>query len=188
MHAARPLVPAGEAIAEAEAGIATERRITDGFLILLVEKIGDAAVEREAARKIITGGEVEARVTRIAGDAEAKEIAVGATAAEVAGDIEIEAAIVGVEPDVAGIHRAAQEMVSRGFRSIKGIGRDKDAAVVVGIVARQAKPMEEVHFGCDVDATSASEVRIKKVSPGGGTAGRLRNLTRTSWKTRRKAD
>src|SRR6266849_147566 len=117
----RNSVLAAEAIAHAQAKVAAERGVADGVLILLVEEVGDAAVEGEAAGEVVAGREVEAGIAGIAGDAEPQEVAVGAPARKVASEIEIEAAIAGVEPEVAGVDRAAQEMIA-GLLDVRRVG------------------------------------------------------------------
>ena len=107
------LVSASEAIFEAEAVVTTQGGKADGVLVLLVKKIGDATRERNTASDEITGGDVEARVARVAREAQTVEVAVPARAGEVSIDVEVEAAISGIKPHVAGVHGPPQEMIAR---------------------------------------------------------------------------
>src|ERR1700687_867086 len=77
------LVPAGEAIVEAETEIAAESREADGVLGLLVEAVGDASGDCNAAGDEIAGGEIEARIARVFKLGWIDEIAVGAASSEV---------------------------------------------------------------------------------------------------------
>src|SRR4029077_3801999 len=107
----RRLFPPAEAVVHAEAEIAAEGGEADGLLISLVEEVGDASVERDAAAEVVTGGEIETGVAGIASEAEAVEVAVGADAGEVAGEIEIDTAKGGVQPEVAGVHGSTEKMI-----------------------------------------------------------------------------
>jgi hypothetical protein len=69
---------------------------TNRVLILLVEEVGDAPVERKASVEVVACGDVETGVAGIAGEAEAVEVAVGADSGEIAGEIEVEPAVVRV--------------------------------------------------------------------------------------------
>src|SRR5271157_1611471 len=107
----RPLlsVMAGELVAKAEAVIAAQGGIAEGVLILLVEEVGGAGGESEAARDVVIGREIEPGVARIARKAEAQEIAVGALPGEVAGEGSVEAAEGPGKGDGAGIGRTPRQ-------------------------------------------------------------------------------
>ncbi len=98
---------------------------------MLVEEIGNAAGEGNATTDEITGREIEARVTRIVSQAEAKKIAVSADAGEVPGEIQIPVAIGGVEDEAARVDGAAKKMIAGHLDEIESIGRFQDARVVM---------------------------------------------------------
>src|SRR5437879_7838837 len=142
-------VATGETIVHAQAVIAAEGGKADGFLVLLVKKIGDAAGERNAADDEITGGEIETGVSRIAiearagtdvPDEEAVKIAVPASPGDVSIDVEVETTICGIQPDIAGIHGPLQEMVTGVLNSVGRGGGSYQARIVIGIVAVEGKP------------------------------------------------
>src|SRR5579864_6540868 len=83
---------AGEAVVQAYTDIAAQGGVADGVLVGVVEEVGGAGVERDAASNGVAGGNVEARVTGIAGQAEKEKITVGARTAEIAGEGERELA------------------------------------------------------------------------------------------------
>jgi len=137
-------VPAGEAIEEAEAVITAKSGKSNGLLILFVQKIGDAAGERNAAGDEITGSEVETRVSRIPSDARAGtgvpgegavKIAVRAHAGEIACQIKVESAKVGVQPEVAGVRWSAKPMIPRLLEGGRVGHRFDYAAVVIRVVS-----------------------------------------------------
>src|SRR5690242_5781855 len=140
------LIAAGAAIVEAEAKIAAEGGKADRFLILFVEKIGDAAVERKAAGEIVGGGEIETGIAGIASDAEAIEIAIGADTGEIAGQVEVEAMKAGVQPEISGVHGTAKEMIAGLLDGRSGGDGFEHASVVVRIVSLEQKPVIDVGF------------------------------------------
>src|SRR5467141_354646 len=165
------LITAVEAVVHAEAEITAEGGKADGFLILLVEEVGDAAVERDAAAEVVAGGEIEAGVSRIAGEAragtnvpdvEAVKIAVGAHAGEIAGKVEIDTAEGGVEPEVAGAHWAAKEMIARLLEGTGSSDCFQHAGVVVGVVSFQDEPVIEMRFTGPIEAASAGGIDIEE--------------------------
>src|SRR6266849_2939204 len=137
----RNSVLAAEAIAHAQAIVAAQRGVADRVLIFLVEEVGDAAVEGEAAGEGVAGREVEAGIAGIAGDAEPQEVAVGAPARKVASEIEIEAAIAGAEPEVAGVDRAAKEMIAGLLDGRSAEDRLEHARIVEGVVGLHREPV-----------------------------------------------
>src|SRR6266446_3445967 len=158
---ATKLVPTGETVVEAEAEIAGERGKADGVLILLVEEVGHAASEGDAARDEVGGCEIEARVAGIVRDAETEKIAVGADAGKVAGEIQIPAAIAGVDDEASGVDRAAKEMIARKLDGIEGVRGFQDTRIVIRIVAVDAEPAAEAEFAGKIDAAGASEIRVE---------------------------
>src|SRR6266850_7728576 len=143
---ATKLVPTGKTVVEAETKIAAERGKADGVLILLVEEVGHAAREGDAARDEVAGCKIEARIAEVVRDAETEKIAVGADAGKVAGEIQIPAAIAGVEDEAAGVNRTAKKMIARKLDEIEGVRRFQDARIVVRIVAVDAEPAVEAEF------------------------------------------
>src|ERR1700730_17871241 len=77
------LVLAAEAIVHADAHVAAESRKANGVQILLVKEVGGARVERNAASDDIATRNVETRITRIARQPEAIEVAVSADSREI---------------------------------------------------------------------------------------------------------
>src|SRR4029077_6523136 len=126
-----PLVFTGEAVIHADADVAAERGVTDGVLVLLVEEVGGAGVERDATAYGVAASNVEAGVAGIARQAEEEKIAVGAHTAEIAGEGERESAKRGAQSERAGIRRPADQVIAGNFRRIERIGRDENAAVVI---------------------------------------------------------
>ncbi len=98
---------------------------------MLVEEIGDAASEGDAAGDEIAGSDIEARVAGIVSQVEAKKIAVGADAGEVTGEIQIPMAIGGVEDKAARVDGTAKKMIARHLHGIEGVGGFEDARIVV---------------------------------------------------------
>src|SRR3984893_1195653 len=165
------LIAAVEAVVHAEAEIAPGGGKADGILVLLVEEVGDTAVEGNAAAEVVAGGEIEAGVSRIAGEAragtdvpdvEAVKIAVGADAGEVAGEVEVEAANGGVEPEITGVHGAAKKMIAGLLEGKSGRDGFEDASVVVGVVSFQDEPVIEMRFTGPIEAASAGGIDIEE--------------------------
>src|SRR5438034_3326550 len=88
----RSLVPAIELVSHAGAHIASERGKADGVLILLVEKVGSAGVEREATAHVIARRQIESRVAWVFKLGGAGEIAVGAASGEIARETPVHSA------------------------------------------------------------------------------------------------
>src|SRR6266403_2167420 len=168
---ATKLVPTGEMVVEAETKIAAERGKADGVLILLVEEVGHAAREGDAARDEVASCEIEARVAGIVRDAETEKIAVGADAGKVAGEIQIPAAIAGVDDEAARVDRAAKKMIAWKLDGIEGVRRFQDARIVMRIIAVGAEPAAEAKFAGEIDAAGASEIGVE-VGASAGLAGR----------------
>src|SRR5579864_2233491 len=105
-------VPAGEAIVEAEAVVAAKSGKADSLLVLLVEEIGHAAIEGNAPREEAAGRDVETRVAGIPVKAQPVKVAIRPRSSNVSINVEVEAAVVGVEPNVAGVHGASQEVIA----------------------------------------------------------------------------
>ena len=101
---------------DADARVAAQRGEADYVLILLVEEIGGAREERQAAADGVAAGDVEAGVARVAGEAETEKIAVCARAAEVAREQEAEAVVGGAQRERAGLRRPAEKVVARARR------------------------------------------------------------------------
>ncbi len=74
---------------EAKAEIAPQGGKADGVLILLVEEVGDVAGQGDASPKVVTSGEIEARVARVFKLGWSGEIAIGAASGEVSGEIRV---------------------------------------------------------------------------------------------------
>src|ERR1700687_1184947 len=96
------LVLTAEAVVHAYADVAAQGWVADYVLILLVQEIGYAGVDGNAAEEIEGCGEVkpaiagilrDARTEAGARDPEAEEIAVGANAGEISDEVYIEAAV-----------------------------------------------------------------------------------------------
>src|SRR5712691_4513737 len=88
----RSLVPAAELVSHAGAHIASQRGKADGVLILLVEEVGSAGVEREATAHIKARRQVESRVAWVFKLGGAGEIAVGAASGEIARETPVHSA------------------------------------------------------------------------------------------------
>ena len=102
----RWLVVSVEGVAHSGAHIAAERGIAECVLILFVEKICGACVERDAVAYAVTAGQIEAGITGIAGEtgtdtrrpeSDAQEIAIGADASKVTAKGDVEAAEGGIQ-------------------------------------------------------------------------------------------
>lgn len=164
-------VPAAEPIIHAQAEIAPKGGKADGFLILFVEKVGYATVDRDATDEIVAGGEIETSVAGIASDAragtnvpsvDAVKIAVGANAGEVAGEVEVDAAKGAVEPKIAGVRWSPKEMIPRLLKGLSCADGFEDAGVVVGVVSFQDEPVIEVSFTGPIEAASAGSIDIEE--------------------------
>src|SRR5258708_14347110 len=131
---------------------------------MLVEEISGAGVKRNAVANVVVGGDVEAGVAGIAGEAESEKIRVGANAGEIAAYCYAEAAIGGVQSERAGIDGTPGQVVSGKLRKIESVGGGEDAAVVIGVVSRQIQPAPKSGFPCEVDSSGASEVGVEKIS------------------------
>src|SRR5580704_10492012 len=134
------LVAAAEGVADAGLDIAAKSRVAQGILVLLVEKILRARVERHAVADVVVRGDIEERVAWIAGEAEAEKVRVGANSGEIAADRHAEAAIGGVQGERSGIHGTAGEMVSGELGGIERVGSFEYTAIVVGVVPCQVQP------------------------------------------------
>src|SRR5713226_2625274 len=158
-------VTASEAIVEAETEIAAQRGEADGVLILFVEKVGDAAGERNTAGDKIAGGDIESRVARVFKLRWIDEIAIGTASREVAGEIPIHSAPADVDVERSRVQRTAEERIA-GLESRIGerIGRLKDARVVVRVVAADGEPSEGTRLQREVDAAGASEVGVEIIA------------------------
>src|SRR5258708_16544035 len=95
-------VPTAETEVHAGAHVAAESGVAQSILIMLVEEISGAGVKRNAVANVVVGGDVEAGVAGIAGEAESEKIRVGANAGEIAAYCYAEAAVGGVIRDRAG--------------------------------------------------------------------------------------
>src|SRR5262249_55492457 len=107
-RAAGASISSGESIVEADAKLAAKRRVTEGILILLVEKIGHADIAAQAAAEIVAGGEIESRVAGIPGETgaeahpvlpEAEEVAIRSRAGEISREIGVHPAKSGVQDE-----------------------------------------------------------------------------------------
>src|SRR6267143_779895 len=164
------LVPTGEAVVEAEAEIAAKRGEADGVLVLLVEEIVGARIERKALDHVVMRGDVKARVTGVAGEAEAEKIGVRANAGEIAANGHAEAAIRGMQCERTGVRRPPQKAVPRNFRWVKGIRRLNHRTVVVGVIPRQIQPARKPGFSGEIDSSRAGTVGIEIISKERGCA------------------
>src|SRR5258708_51696 len=160
----KSLVPAAKAVVHAGAHVAAESGVAQSILIMLVEEISGAGVKRNAVANVVVGGDVEAGVAGIAGEAESEKIRVGANAGEIAAYCYAEAAIGGVQSERAGIDGTPGQVVSGKLRKIESVGGGEDAAVVIGVVSRQVQPAPKSGFPCEVDSSGASEVGVEKIS------------------------
>src|SRR3979411_474018 len=79
----RTLVFTGEAVVHTYADVSAEGWKADGVLVLLVEEVRGACVQRNAATDVVAAGDVKARITGIAGEAEAEEITIGSPAGKI---------------------------------------------------------------------------------------------------------
>ncbi len=128
---------------------------------MLVEKIGDAAGERNAASDEIAGSDIEARVARIMSQAEAEEIAIGANAAEIAGEIQVPLAIGSIEDEVSRVDGTAKKMIAGHLNGIEGVGGFQDARVVMGVVAIKAEPSAKAQFARKIDAAGTCQIGVE---------------------------
>ena len=128
---------------------------------MLVKKIGDAAGEGNAASDEIRSGDVEARIARIVSQAEAEEIAIGANAGEIAGEIQVPLAIGSIEDEASRVDGTAKKMISGHLNGIEGVGGFQDARVVMGVVAIKAEPTAKAQFARKIDAAGTGQIGVE---------------------------
>ncbi len=128
---------------------------------MLVQEVGDAAVEGKATAEVVAGGEIEPGVTGIASDAKTIEVAVRADAREIGCQVEVEALKAGAQPEVAGVHGTAKKMIAGLLDGRGGDDGLEHAGVIVGIVTFQHEPVIEVGFAGPIHAAGARKIGVE---------------------------
>src|ERR1700756_3075779 len=180
-------VATSKLITKADTRLATERGITERQLVALVEEIASPGIDGNAAIEIVVAGEIKARIARVADVAEPQKIAVGGLTDEVAGERGVELAECTGKGDGAGIGRPPNQPVSGDESRVERVRRFYDQAVVVGVVARDEKPLGNAGLGRNVRAQSARQVRIEVGAVAERATSRRRDRARASWRAEREA-
>src|SRR6266704_23942 len=168
----RSLVPAAELVSHAGAHIASQRGKADGVLILLVEEVGSAGVEREATAHIKARRQVESRVAWVFKLGGAGEIAVGATSGEISREIPVHSAPSNVDDQRSRMQRQAKKRIAR-FESRIGerIGGFENARVVIGIVPAKREPADGMGLHGKIHTAGAGKVSVEIIARAKWTAG-----------------
>src|ERR1700737_51612 len=167
-------IVASKPVIYTDANIAAQSRVSQSILVRLVEYIRGVRGDGKTSAEIVTGGEIEPRVSWIASQVkrQIEKITIRATTAEICPEGDAELAESGVKCKRARMCWSGEQVVARLLHRIKlQIGGGKHASVVVGVSSCGIQPGVNFCFGGKDYAPGAGAIRIEKISKAGWRTG-----------------